>query len=181
MMTDKRWQTVKKVVEVIKEPMLAFLSAILIICFVVSHTHVPTKSMVPTILPGNHLIVNRVPYYYRDPIQGEIIVFNFEGQYLIKRVIGVPGDTINIIDDKIYLNGEKLDESSYLEEGMKTYLFAGSPIQFPYTVPDNSYFVLGDNRINSRDSRVFGAISREDIIAKAGIRIFPLDQIGYVR
>lgn len=172
---------IKLVIEKIKEPILAILAALLISCFIISHTQIPTESMLPTIRPGNHLIVNRLPYYYRDPIRNEIIVFEHGTEHLIKRVIGVPGDVIDIIDGRICLNGEILDESNYLEEEGVTFPFSKSPIKFPYTVPDGYYFVLGDNRRNSSDSRVFGPVSREDIIAKAGYRIFPIHSIGIIK
>ncbi len=171
---------IRLMLEMIKEPMLAILTALLIASFIISHTRIPTESMQSTIAPGDHLIVNRLPYYYRNPLRGEIAVFIFEGDYLIKRVIGLPGDEIDIINNTLYVNGEAINESSYLQEGIKTYLYSNSVIDFPYKVPDGYYFMLGDNRINSKDSRVFGPIPRASIIAKAGLRIFPLKRIGVV-
>lgn len=173
--------TLKGTIEKIKEPTLAVLAALLISCFVISHTKVPTGSMSPTIKAGDHLIVNRLPYYYRDPVRGEMIVFEYDTDHLIKRVIGVPGDCVTIQDDEVYINGEPLDESAYLKDEMKTYLFAGSEVIFPYIVPDGYYFVMGDNRINSKDSRVFGPIPRSSIIAKADYRIFPIQSIGVIK
>lgn len=173
--------TVKLTIEKIKEPMLAILAALLISCFIISHTRVPTESMLPTIKPGDHLIVNRLPYYYRDPVRGEVIVFEYGRDHLIKRVIGVPGDVIEIKDDQVYVNGQVLDESVYLHKNIKTYLFAGSEVSFPYIVPQGYYFVMGDNRLNSKDSRVFGPIERKMIIAKAGYRIFPIQSIGMIQ
>lgn len=172
---------IKGIIEGIKEPILAVLAALLISSFIISHTKVPTESMMITINPGDHLIVNRMPYYYRDPIRGEVAVFTFDEDNLIKRVIGVPGDIIDIIDNAVYINGEKLDETNYLESLDDTYLFAGSKITFPYKVPEGYYFMMGDNRKNSKDSRVFGPIPRENIIAKAGIRIYPFSEIGMIR
>lgn len=170
----------RKVIEVVKEPILAVLTALLISSFIISHTRVPTESMKYTIYPGDHLIVNRIPYYYRNPERGEIVVFTYQEDHLIKRVIGLPGDVIDIINNKVYVNGEAIEESPYLEEGVKTYLYSGSAIDFPYEVPTDYYFMMGDNRVNSKDSRVFGPIPRTDIIAKAGFRIFPFKRIGIV-
>lgn len=178
---NKGLKTCKLIIEKVKEPILAILAALLISCFIMSHTQVPTESMMPTINPGNHLIVNRLPYYYRDPIRGEIIVFEHEGEHLIKRVIGQPGDCIDIIDGMVYLNGIALDESGYLSEVNVTFPFSQSSIEFPYIVPEGYYFVLGDHRRNSSDSRVFGAIPREMIIAKAGYRILPIQVIGFIK
>lgn len=180
-MLGKKWKRAKVIVETLKEPILAILAAILIGCFIISHTHVPTESMVPTIMPGDHLIVNRYPYYYRDPIRGEIVVFSLDKYNMIKRVIGVPGDTIDIINDQVLINGQLIDETSYLVENKKTYRFTNSVIKFPYTVPKDYYFVMGDNRSNSKDSRAFGAIPRQAIIAKAGFRIWPFNKMGWVR
>lgn len=171
----------KKWIECLKEPILAILGAFLISSFIVSHARIPTESMVPTIQAGDHLVVNRMPYYYRNPVHGELIIFEHENEHLVKRVIGVPGDVVDIKDGYIYLNDEKLEESNYvLEDGM-TFPFSKSEIELPYTVPNESYFVLGDNRRDSSDSRLFGPIKRENVIAKAGYRIYPFNTIGIVR
>lgn len=177
---DKRTQKLKVMMECMKEPMLAILAALLISSFVISHTQVPTESMLPTISPGNHLIVNRLPYYYRNPVCGEIVVFEYNGKNLIKRVIGTAGDIVDLKDGKVYVNGKALEESSYLKENDQTFTFTQSPIRFPYTVPEGFCFVLGDNRTNSSDSRVIGAIPTKSIIAQAGYRVYPLQSIGFV-
>lgn len=171
----------KRIIETIKEPVLAVLVAMFLIpSFIISNTKVPTESMMPAINPGDHLIVSRLPYYYRDPVRGEIVVFKYNKDFLIKRIIAVPGDEIDIRENKVYINDELLDEAAYLTESVKTYLYAGSKVDFPYVIPKNHYFVMGDNRLNSKDSRVFGVISRSSIIAKAGYRIFPLSAIGKI-
>lgn len=171
----------KRFIENFKEPILAILAAFLVSSFIVSHARIPTESMVPTIQAGDHLVVNRLPYYHRNPVRGELIVFEHENEHLIKRVIAEPGDIVDIKSGYIYLNGEKLNEAAYvLEEGV-TFPFSKSEIELPYTVPSESYFVLGDNRRNSSDSRLFGPIKRENVIAKAGYRIFPFNTIGIVK
>lgn len=180
-MSVKKLQSVKRIIEFVKEPVLAILAAVLLICFVISHTHVPTESMMPTILPGDHFIVNRLPYYYRNPRRGEIVVFVKEDDYLIKRVIGLPGDEIDIIDDQVYVNGEALDETAYLVDEMETYKFTGTNVTYPYIVPEHAYFVMGDNRKNSSDSRVFGAVSESMIVAEARLRIWPINKWGIVK
>lgn len=178
---NKKLESIKRIIETLKEPMFAVLVAIVLIpSFIISNTKVPTESMMPAINPGDYLIVSRLPYYYRDPIRGEIIVFKYNKDFLIKRIIAVPGDKIDIKENKVYINGELLDEGAYLQDSVKTYLYAGSKVDFPYVIPENYYFVMGDNRLNSKDSRVFGAISRSSIIAKAGYRIFPLNTIGKI-
>lgn len=180
-MMNKKMELIKLAIDTIKEPLLAVLVAIVLIpSFIVSNTRVPTESMMPAIKPGDHLIVNRLPFYYRNPTHGEIVVFKYDKDYLIKRVIAIPGDEINIIENQVYINGELLDESAYLSDDMKTYLYAGSKVDFPYIIPENYYFVMGDNRLNSKDSRVFGAVFISNIIAKAGYRIWPISEIGKV-
>ncbi|MDF2593766.1 MAG: signal peptidase [Clostridia bacterium] len=178
---DKHTVTIKAIIEFLKEPFLAVLAALMISSFIISHTKIPTGSMMFTINPGDHLIVNRLPYYYRDPERGEIAVFRFEEENLIKRVIGKPNDIINIIDNNIYVNNQKLDEGAYLKTLDSTYEFSGSTIDFPYKVPEGYYFMMGDNRKNSKDSRYFGPIPRETIFAKGGFRIYPFSRIGSVK
>ena len=178
---NKKMEVIKHIIEVIKEPALAVLVAMALIpSFIISNTKVPTESMMPAIDPGDHLIVSRLPYYYRDPVRGEVVVFKYNNDFLIKRIIGVPGDEIDIRDNRVYINHTPLDETAYLADGIKTYLYTGSKIDFPYIIPNNYYFVMGDNRLNSKDSRVFGAITRDSIIAKAGYRIFPFNEIGEI-
>ena len=171
----------KRIIEWLKEPMLAILTASLIIGFIVSHVKIPTMSMETAIMTGDHLLVNRLPYYYRDPQRGEVVVFTYEGEYLIKRVIGLPGDVIDIKNGKVHINEVVYDESGYLNRNVHTHIKAGSKIDFPFIVPQNEYFLMGDNRSNSKDSRVFGAVPRKVIFAKAGIRILPIRNISKIK
>lgn len=170
---------IKKILEFIKETILVFLAALLITQFIGSHTKIPSGSMEHTIETGDHLIVNRLPYYYREPIKGEIVVFKRNNENLIKRVIGEPGDEIDIKNGVVYINNKPLKENNYIQ-GVSMEL-AYSDIIFPYKVPKGEYFVMGDNRQNSQDSRYFGSIKREDIFAKGGFRIYPFHSIGIVK
>lgn len=172
-------KAIKNFFEFIKEPLLAVLAALLISQFLVSHTKIPSGSMEHTIETGDHLIVNRIPMYYRDPVKGEIVVFRKDDENLIKRVVGEPGDIITIDNGKLVVNGDTVEEEPYVQG--QTMELAYSDIVFPYVVPENEYFVMGDNRQNSQDSRYFGSIHREQIFAKGGLRIYPFNTVGIVR
>lgn len=170
----------KSFLDFVKEPLLAVLAALLITQFLFAHTQIPTPSMEPTIMTGDHMVINRLPFYYRNPVRSEIIIFKHEGEFLVKRLIGEPGDIINLIDGKVYINDTPLDESRYLESSNDTYPLHPD-ITFPFIVPEDSYFVMGDNRLRSADSRVFGPISRDVIVAKGGYRIYPFNNIGFIK
>ncbi|MGL4345170.1 MAG: signal peptidase I [Cellulosilyticaceae bacterium] len=168
------------ILEFVKDPLLAVLAALLITNFLVVHTQIPTGSMIPTINKGDHMLINRLPFYYRDPARGEVIIFKQDGINLVKRVIGLPGDEITLVDGFVYINGEKLDERGYLESDVYSYPLM-SDVIYPYIVPEDHYFVMGDNRGNSQDSRYFSAIPRSDIFAKGGLKIWPIADIGIVK
>ncbi len=158
---------------------IAVIVALFITKFVATHTFIPTGSMIPTIAINDHLFINRVPFYFRDPKPGEIVVFH-QDKELIKRVIAVPGDTLDINDGDVYINGERLDEP-YLNEPNSTFSFMMDDVKFPIEIPEDRYFLMGDNRNNSEDSRYFGMIDRDAIYAKSWFRIWPLNRLGAVK
>lgn len=160
-----------------KDILIAIIIALFIRQFVLAHTVIPSGSMLPTIQIDDHIIVNKLSYRLAEPERGDIIVFHEEID-LIKRVVALPGEEIDLKDGKIHINGKPLEEK-YLNEPMDTDITGN--ISFPYTVPENSYFVMGDNRNWSKDSRFFGAIGKEKIFAKAGLRIWPLQSFGFVK
>lgn len=173
--------SVKRGLEFIKELVLIVLVALLFTIFIVSHNKIPTSSMVSTINEGDHVLTTMLPYYYRDPEYGEIVVFKHGDESWVKRVIGKPGDKIDIIDGEVYRNDDLLDESLYLAEGTTSEPYGMDPIEFPYVVPEDHYFLMGDNRLVSQDCRYLGAISREDIYGKAWIKIYPFSEIGQLK
>jgi len=153
----------------------------LIITFVGQRTYVDGSSMENTLSNGDNLIVDKISYRFSDPQRYDIIVFPFrfeEHVYYIKRIIGLPGETIQIIDGYVYVDGELLPEV-YGREVMKSAGLAADPI----TLGDDEYFVLGDNRNDSSDSRDpgVGMIHRKDIIGRAWVRIWPLSKIGVLK
>ena len=165
--------------------LLCVLGAVwLVITFVGKRTEVEGASMENTLHNGDNLIVDKLSYRFRDPERFDIIVFPFQYQantYYIKRIIGLPGETVQIMEDgSIYINGEKMEES-YGREVIQpeTIGRAAEPI----VLGEDEYFVMGDNRNNSSDSRtdIVGNIKREDIIGKAWLRIWPLSDFGVLK
>ena len=153
----------------------------LIIHYVGQRTYVSGSSMENTLSDGDNLIVDKLTYRFSDPKRFDIIVFPYkyeENTYFIKRIIGLPGETGQIVDGIIYIDGEALQES-YGREVMKNAGLAADPV----TLGEDEYFVLGDNRNDSTDSRdpSVGKIPRDRIIGRAWVRIWPLSKIGILR
>lgn len=153
----------------------------LIIHYVGQRTYVSGSSMENTLSDGDNLIVDKITYRFSDPKRYDIIVFPYqyeENTYFIKRIIGLPGETVQIVDGIIYIDGEALQES-YGREVMKNSGLAADPV----TLGEDEYFVLGDNRKDSTDSRdpSVGKIPRDRIIGRAWVRIWPLSKIGILR
>ena len=152
----------------------------LIITFVGQRTRVSGHSMEATLHDGDNLIVDKLSYRFRDPKRFEIIVFPYrhkENTYYIKRIIGLPGETVQVKDGYVYIDGEKLDENYGLEV-MEDAGIAAEPIE----LGEDEYFVLGDNRNHSLDSRdpSVGILHIDELIGRAWIRIWPLDSIGVI-
>lgn len=154
----------------------------LIITFVGQRTMVDGRSMNPTLNDGDNLIVEKLSYRFGDPQRFDIIVFPPQGapkDHYIKRIIGLPGETVQIDDDgNIYINGEVLEE----DYGLETIQNPGRARE-PITLGDDEYFVLGDNRNNSTDSRTdkVGNVKRSTITGRAWVRIWPLSDIGVLK
>ena len=133
---------------------------------------IPSGSMENTILPGDRIIGSRLSYLYHEPKRQDVVIFRFpddESQVFIKRVIGLPGETLRIVDGRVYMNGsEKPLEEIYIKEVPRGDF--GS-----FKVPEDSYFMMGDNRNHSHDSRYWENhyVKKEDILAKAIFRYYP--------
>lgn len=161
---------------------IVFLVTYLVIHYVGQRTQVSGTSMEYTLSDGDNLIVDKISYRFHEPERFDIIVFPFrykEDTYYIKRIIGLPGETVQIDDEgNIYIDGEVLEES-YGREIILDPGEAASPIE----LGDGEYFVLGDNRNASSDSRdpSVGKILREDIIGRAWLRLYPFDRIGFIK
>ena len=157
-------------------------ATLLIIRFVGQRTAVSGHSMEDTLDDGDNLIVDKLTYRFRDPVRYDIIVFPYkykEDTYYIKRIIGLPGEMVQITEEgNILINGEILEES-YGREVMKSPGIAADPI----ILGEDEYFVLGDNRNASADSRdpSVGVISGKDIVGRAWLRIWPLNKFGILK
>ena len=165
----------KEVLEWIKSIGLAVVIAIFIKTFIFNTTYVLGNSMYPTLHERDRLFANKIALYFGGPSRGDVVVLeapDVPKKDYIKRVIGIEGDIVEIIDGKVYLNGSLLQED-YIEEGAYTHVYD----QSKWLVPEGHVFVLGDNRDEgaSKDSRYFGCISIKTIKGITGFRYFPFD------
>lgn len=157
---------------------------VMIYLFIMSPQEINGQSMDPTFHNGEYILTNKVEYKFEEPKRGDIVIFksprNKDIDY-IKRVIGLPGERVKLENNAFYINGTRLDETAYLDPGIiifgGSYLTEGSEI----VVPEGKYFVAGDNRPHSSDSREFGPIAKEDFIGKALLRYFPFDRAGLIK
>lgn len=175
---SSRW---KSIVSNIIWILVMLLAVFLIVEYVGQRTQVSGSSMEDTLHDGDNLIVDKISYRFRDPERFDIIVFlpnENEKTYYIKRIIGLPGETVQIVDGKIYINGEVLEEN-YGKEVIKRAERASTPI----VLGGDEYFVLGDNRNNSKDSRdpSVGNVKRSSIVGRAWVRIWPLSDFGVLK
>lgn len=160
----------------------AVLVALFIKTYVVTPYVVPTGSMLETIQEGDMLLGECVSLRFEDPAQGDIVTFlsPLDGETLIKRVVAVGGQTVDLVDGAVFVDGERLDEP--YTGGKPTYSlseYAGSAgISYPYVVPEGTVWVMGDNRTDSRDSRYFGPVDVDDVTSRALFIYWPPSDIG---
>lgn len=159
----------------------AVIVALLLNNFVLINAKIPSGSMENTIKEGDRLIGNRLAYIKADPKRGDIVIFKFpddESQNYVKRVIGLPGETVRVEAGKVYINNSKEPlKENYLKE--KWTVETGP---FLFQVPKDCYLVMGDNRNNSYDARYWTNtyVKKDKILGKAGFRYFPFNKIGFL-
>ncbi len=175
----KEESAVKEVLSWIITIALAVVAALFIKNYVIINANIPSGSMENTIMTGDRLFGNRLAYARKSPERGDIMIFKFpddETENYVKRVIGLPGETVEINDAKIYINGSQVPlEEDYLKEEWTT---ATGPYFFE--VPEDSYLVLGDNRNNSWDARYWehSFVTKDEILGKAVFRYYPIKEAG---
>ena len=174
------------VLEYVALAVVAIAVALLIQAFLVKPYRIPSESMENTLLIGDRVLVDRISWRFSEPKRGDIVVFNppSGGTVLIKRIIGMPGDTVSLSGGSVYINGQKLNEPYVRTVNGKPEpsdpFSNGLPwsLQQPYKVPAGSYFLMGDNRTHSGDSREIGPIARGQFVGRAFARYWPPGRIG---
>lgn len=162
--------------ELLKFAIIAAIIVIPIRMFIAQPFVVSGSSMVPTFHDKEYLIVDEISYHMRDPHRGEVIVFRYPNdpsKFFIKRVIGLPGDTIKIKDGSIVVINDQYPEGLLLDE---PYIKNKSSDSFETELHADEYFVMGDNRVASSDSRIWGALPRNYVVGRALVRILPLSE-----
>jgi signal peptidase I len=167
-------------VEIGKTVAMAFVLSFGIRTFVAEARYIPSSSMEPTLQINDRLIIEKMTYRFSEPARGDVIVFNATdalkaenfNEAFIKRIIGLPGDTVEVKEGNVIVNGKQLREIYIKEEPNYNY--------GPVTVPQGNYLVLGDNRNNSYDSHYWGFVPRDKIIGRAFVRFWPPQRMGTI-
>jgi signal peptidase I len=162
--------------EILKIVIISLAIIVPIRYFLIQPFFVNGASMEPNFQNGDYLIVDEISYRFDAPERGDVVIFRYPldpSQFFIKRVIGLPGENIKVEDGKVFINGKVLDESKYLQN-IDT---AGS---IEVKLAENEYFVLGDNRQASSDSRKWGEVDKKFIIGRAWLRAWPFNRAGVV-
>ncbi|MEA5508357.1 signal peptidase I [Crocosphaera sp. UHCC 0190] len=165
-------------VELTKTVVTAVILALGIRTFVAEARYIPSSSMEPTLEINDRLIIEKLSYHFKEPVRGDVVVFNptktLEAQdfhdAFIKRIIGLPGESIEVKSAHVYVNGQRISEKYISEDPEYNY--------GPVTVPPGQYLVLGDNRNNSYDSHYWGFVPKDKIIGKAFVRFWPFNRLG---
>lgn len=166
--------------EILKIIVISLAIIVPIRYFLIQPFFVQGASMEPNFLDGDYLIINEISYRFENPQRGDVVIFKYPldaSQFFIKRVIGLPGETVKIEDGRIFISGKNnekriiLNESDYLSDA-----YTAGVMEI--VLGEEEYFVLGDNRGSSSDSRKWGALQRKLIIGKAWIRAWPFNRLG---
>jgi signal peptidase I len=183
---------VKRVVQYVAVVAAAVLVAVAVQAWLVKPYRIPSGSMMDTLRPGDRVLVNRAVYHLREPHRGDVIVFHYPDDpdmVFIKRIVGVPGDLLQAKGERLYVNGRRLDEpyvhrtSGLVDPTVAQAAVTGSTLHDPwslarpYRVPPGEYFVMGDNRTDSDDSRDWGTVPRAAIVGEGWATYWPLSRL----
>jgi signal peptidase I len=169
----------RKVIEWVVLIGVALVVALVIKAFLFQAFYIPSDSMVPTLKKDDRVLVNKLSYKLHDVNRGDIVVFSkppkeqSDIKDLVKRVVALPGETVEAHNGHVFVNDRRLDEP-YLPDDVVQADFA------PQKVPSGDVWVMGDNRSNSEDSRVFGPIRESSIVGRVFVRIWPLNRLGFL-
>lgn len=167
------WSMARELLETVVLALVIFL----VIRQGIQNYRIESHSMLPNFQEGEFVLVNKLAYRLGEPSRGDVVVFhnpNNAKEDYIKRIVGLPGDTIEFREDRVYLNGAALDEP-YVNPPTRA-----NGLGNPVVVEPDSLFVMGDNRPNSRDSRSFGSLSQDLVVGKAWVRVWPFGRLGVV-
>jgi signal peptidase I len=185
--STKPWQRwLARIFELVKVVIILTMLGYLAHVFIITLFIVDGASMEPNFFDKEYMMVDKISYNFFAPKRGDVVIFSYPGEpnkKFIKRIIGLPGDTIEIKNDRVYLENKKYSgvlTESFLPSEMPT------PTETEQTsilrkVGSNEYFVMGDNRLNSSDSRIWGLLPKENIIGKALLTIWPYDAASFVK
>ncbi len=149
------------------------LFIILLRTFIITPVRVNGNSMNNTLHNGEILLLDKISYRFSDIKRFDIVVINYKNERLIKRVIGLPGESLKVSDGNLYIN-DKLTKEDYLDEITDDFIYDG-------VIKENCYFVMGDNRDDSLDSRYFGCFDKKDILGKTNFTLFPFSKFGKIQ
>lgn len=158
---------------------LVFAMAWAMRTFLFEAYEIPSGSMETTIMTGDMVLAEKVSYYSHDPQPGDIVTFDdplSSGRVLIKRCIATGGQTIDVQDGKLFIDG--VEQNEPYTRNLPSYQLSSQVVSYPYQVPEGYIWVMGDNRTNSQDSRYFGAIPLSSVRSKGVAVYWPLDHIG---
>lgn len=167
-----------EIVEILKMLLIALVIVIPIRAFIAQPFKVSGASMVPTFHDKEYLIVDEISYRFKEPSRGDVIVFHppqNEGTYYIKRILGIPGDTVDIQGSQVKIINTQYPDGFILSE---PYISAPTNNMVYTVLGENQYFVMGDNRPFSSDSRAWGILPKKNIVGRAFLRLYPFNEIG---
>jgi len=180
--SSKRGKVLVFIFEYVDSARSASILALVIVTIIVQTFGIPTGSMIPTLNIGNHLMVNKFIYYFRKPERGDVMVFVYPvnpKKDFIKRLVGLPGEMIQIKDGSVFINGEELRAPQTIAE--RYYYNEGMYGEGLIKIPDNTYFVMGDNTKNSKDSRFWGFVPKKNLLGKAFFIYWPLTKMRIIK